>query len=326
LNEGSDEPAVTRVVGDWVVISDRGESIDAALKEQGGQSLADDATFEAALEELPNDALIRVYVDPARAIELGASKEREALSLLGLDALDFAGAWVKVKEDAAELRVTARGEGADRLLGTGEPYSSELLDKVPDDAFAFLTFRGDGSRRQLEAIRGNPLFAKGLRELEREYGIELDEVLPLLDGEVAFYARPGLLMPEFTLLLATTNESGTKAAVERVLRRVPDEPRLRVSTLDGIVVVSTAPDPVDDLGESGAKLSDRDAFEDALDAADVPERYTGLVYVDLKVAGLLAAFAGSEDMRRNLEPLRSLVAFGTKEGDEISVQAFVEID
>jgi hypothetical protein len=327
LNKRSDEPAVTRVVGDWVAISDREESIDAALKEQGGQTLADDDTFNSALEGLPDDALSHVYVDPARAIEFGADKKRNALSLLGLDALDFAGAWVKAKEDAAELAVTARGEGTDRLFGTGQPYSSELLDKVPDDAFAFLSFQGDGLRRQLEAIRGNSLFAKGLRELEREYGIELDEVLPLLAGEVAFYARPGLLMPEFTLLLATTNEVGTRAAVERVLRRVPDEPRLSVRTLDGIVVVSTAHDPADDLGESGDKLPDEDAFKDALEAAEVPEQYTGLAYVDLtKVAGLIAAFADSAEVRRNLEPLRSLVAFGTKAGDEISARAVLEID
>ena len=246
LNERSDEPAVTRVVGDWVAISDREESIDAALKEQGGRTLADDATFNSALEGLPDDALSRIYVDPARAIEfVGPGKERDALSLLGLDALDFAGAWVKAKEDAAELTVTARGEGAGRLVGTGDPYSSELLGKVPDDAFAFLSFQGDGLRRQLEAIRGNSLFAKGLRDLEREYGIELDEILRLLDGEVA----------------------------------------------------------------------------------EVPEQYTGLAYVDLtKVAALIAVYADSADVRRNLEPLRSLVAFGTKEGDEISARAVLEID
>ena len=327
LNAKSDEPAVSRVVGDWVAISDREESIDTALREEGGQTLADDDTFKSALDELPDDALSRVYVDPARAIELvGPRKEREALSMLGLDALEFAGAWVKAREDGAELAFTARGEGADRLFGTGDPYSSELLEKVPADAFAFLSFQGDGLRRQLEAIRGNPLFAKGLRELEREYGIELGQVVSLLDGEVAFYARPGLPMPEFTLLLATTNETGTKAAVERVLRGAPDQPSLSVSTLDGIVVVSTAPDPLDNLRESGAKLPDADAFEDALEAAEVPEQYTGLAYVDLtKVAGLIAAFADSDDVR-NLEPLRSLVAFGTKEGDEISARAVLEID
>jgi hypothetical protein len=90
--------------------------------------------------------------------------------------------------------------------------------------------------------------------------------------------------------------------------------------------VSTAPDPLDSLREPGAKLPDADAFEDSLEAAEVPEQYTGLAYVDLtKVAGLIAAFADSDDVR-NLEPLRSLVAFGTKERDEISARAVLEID
>ncbi len=35
LNAKSDEPAIARVVGDWVAISDREESIDAALKQHG---------------------------------------------------------------------------------------------------------------------------------------------------------------------------------------------------------------------------------------------------------------------------------------------------
>ncbi len=247
--------------------------------------------------------------------------------MLGFDALDFAGAWGKAKDDGAELGITARGEGADRLLGTSDPYASKLLDRVPDDAFAFLSLQGDGLRRQLEAIRENPLFAMGLRELEREYGIELDEVLSVLDGEVAFYARAGLPMPEFTLLVATTNEARTKAALERLVRAVRDELELSVSAMDGIVVVSTAPDPVDDLGESGDKLPDADAFKDALEAAGVPDQYTGLAYLDLtKVAVLIAAYAESAEVRRNLEPLRSLVAFGTKEGDRVSARAFLEID
>lgn len=328
LNAKSDEPAVSRVVGDWVAISDREESIDAALKERGGQALADDDTFKSALEDLPEDALSRVYVDPARAIELvGQGKERDALSMLGLDALDFAGAWTKAKEDGAELAITARGEGVDRLLGTGEPYASELLERVPDDAFAFLSFRGEGLRRSLEQLRANPPLAMGLHELEREYGIDVEELASLLDGEVAFFARPGLPIPEFTLLFETKDEADAKAAVERLLRRVPDEPKLSVGALDGIVVVSTAPDPLDDLDESGQKLADSDRYQDALAAAEAPEQYTGLAYVDLtKVAGLIAAYADSAEVRRNLEPLRSLVAFGAKEGDRISARAFLEID
>jgi Protein of unknown function (DUF3352) len=344
LNAKSDEPAVSRVVGDWVAISDREESLEAALKEEGGQTLAADDTFKSALEELPDDALSRVYVDPARAIELvGQGKERDALSLLGLDALDFAGAWAKPKGDGAELAITARGEGAGRLLGTGDPYASELLDQVPDDAFAFLSFQGGGLRGQLEAIQGNPLFAMGLRDFEREYGIELDEVLSLLDGEVAFYVRPGLPLPELTLLLASEDEAGTRDSAEQILRtaatklggEVTEQGAVTEARFEGVTVALGTTDDAVVLSTSTTvfarsvadSLADSDRYQDALEAAKVPEQYTGLAYVDLtKVAALTAAYSDSPEVRRNLEPLRSLVVFGSKEGDLVSARAFLEID
>jgi len=74
-------------------------------------------------------------------------------------------------------------------------------------------------------------------------------------------------------------------------------------------------------------LADSDRYQDALEAAKVPEQYTGLAYVDLtKVAALIAAYSDSPEVRRNLEPLRSLVVFGSKEGDFVSARAFLEID
>jgi hypothetical protein len=309
-----DEDGATRVVGDWVVAAESRSAIDAVLR-GGGASLADDENFKSAMAELPDDALSRVYVDPGRFIQLPGK-----LALLGLAGLDFAAAWANAKQDGAELAFTLRGEGADRLLGAGEPYASKLLERVPDDAFAFASFRG-------ELIQASPLFELGLRELEREYGIELDDVLSLLDGEVAFFARRGLPMPELTLLFETNDSATAKAAVEGVLRFAPDEPMLSVGALDGFVVVSTAPDPLGDLGASGPKLAESERYQDALEAAEVPEQYTGLAYVDLaKVADFIIPYGGSDDVRRNLEPLRSLVAFGTKKGDEISARAVLEID
>jgi hypothetical protein len=308
------EDAATRVVGDWVVAAESQTAIDAALR-GGGTALADDENFKSAMAELPDDALTRVYVDPGQFIQLPG-----VLALLGLAGLDFAGAWGKPRADGAELALVLSGDGADRLLGGGEPYSSTLLERVPDDALAFASFRG-------EQLRASPLFALGLRELEHEYAVELDEILPLLDGEVAFFARPGLPMPELTLLFETNNSAAAKAAVERLLRLAPDEPKLSVGALDGIVAVSTAATPLDDLGASGPKLPDSDRYQDALAAADVPDQYMGLAYVDLaKAARLIIPYGGSAEVLRNLEPLRSLVAFGTKEGDEISARAVLEID
>jgi hypothetical protein len=289
------------------------------------------------MNDLPDDALSRGYVDPARVFDLLGPDESKALGMLGLQNLEFAGAWAKAKDDGAEFAAAVRGDGAERLFGTTEPYSSRLLEKVPDDAFAFLSFQGAGLRRQLEELRSNPLFAMGLRDFERESGIKVDDVIALLDGEIAFYARPSLPIPELTLMLQTDDEARAKATVERLLQGVSDKLegfRLTVGSLDGAVVVSTSPRAVAELQQSGGKLPGSDRYEQALEAAGAPEEYTGLAYVDVSETWSLVrqylGLSGEEnqvppEVGRNIEPVRSLVAFGKQDGSLSTFLAFLEI-
>lgn len=323
LTLGEGELPGERVAGVWAVVGSSEAAIDVALK-GGGEALADDEQFTSAMDELPDDALSRIYLDPARAIDVVSPQVGR---LLGLENLDFAAAWAKAREDGAEVSVALRGEGAHRLLGTGEPYTSELLDMVPDDAFAFVSFRGQGLKGQLEQLRSNRLVASALREFEREVGIDVMELATLLDGEVAFFIRPGVPTAEFTLLLDSEDPQSAKRSIEPLLRFVPERFRITVETLDDVVVLSTSLNPLADLERPGDKLGDSDRFTEALDAAGAPDQYTGLVYVDLReAAALVGALLDSPGIRRNLEPLRTFVAYGTSEGDAASVRAFLEID
>jgi Protein of unknown function (DUF3352) len=352
LNESSDEDVISRSVGDWVAVSDRADSIDAALKQEGAETLADDESFSSALEELPADALSRVYVDPARAIYLaGQGVQGEALSMLGLEDLDFAAAWAKAKDDGAELAATLRGDGADRLLGTGEPYVSKLLDHVPADAFAFFTFRGEGVQGQVQRLRDNPLFAAGLGEFEAETGIDVDEVASVLDGEIALYVRPGIPIPEFTLLLDSADAAADRESVEQILRTAAgrlggmvteegdvttvrfEDFRVVLGTTEGAVVLSTSANVFARSATDGLAESDR--YQAALESAGAPDQYTGLAYVDVReVSELLRSYLGFADesdelppqVSRNLERLESLVAYGTEDGTLSKVVAFLEID
>jgi hypothetical protein len=355
LNASDDgDDAVTRVVDDWVAISDKQTSIDAALKEEGAQALADDAGFTAAMEELPEDALSRVYFDAAEAIEVFGSADpetRDMLRTLGLDRLDFGGAWAKAKEEGAELAFTLRGDGADRLLGTGDPYTSALLERVPEDAFAFYSFRGDAAREQFQQFQDNPLYSMGLRELERELGIEVAELVNLFDGEVVFYARSGAPIPELTLLLDSENPGDARQSAERLLRSVAERAggevtedgdittavfegfTVNLGTVEGAVVLTSAKAAFAELAKEGDKLPDSDRYQEALDAAGAPEQYTGLAWVDLAEAVALALGYGEsfgeqipEYVRRNLEPLRSLVLYGEEDGNVVSSLAFLEIE
>jgi hypothetical protein len=355
LNRGEEKPAVTRVVGDWVAISDSQAAIDAALESGGGRSLEDDPEFKAAMEKLPDDALSRFYADPAAAIDvLGSTRKdmRDAFRLLGIDGLDFAAAWAKAKASGVEVAGVLGGEGADRLLGTGDPYSSALVGKVPSDAFAFYTFRGEGVRQGLEQLRSNPLYAMALKGVERELGVSISELTDLFQGEAALYARPGLPIPELTLLLDSDNVEQARASADKALRRIAASAGadvtedgdvttavfeglpINLTSVDGMVVLTTSKQGIADLEDANVdRLPDSKAYKDALGAADAPAEYTGLAYIDLRQAlELIVGYAGisgqnlPENVSRNLEPLESFVAYGTKDGALSKSLAFLEID
>ncbi|HET8653693.1 MAG TPA: DUF3352 domain-containing protein [Gaiellaceae bacterium] len=354
-NEQEDSPEdemVARNVDGWVFLSDEETSIDAAVKGDG-EALADVQRFEDGMAELPDDALSRVYVDVAAAIDSfgGADPEiTSSLRMLGLDQIEFAGAWAKARDDGAEFAGALRGEGADKLLGAADEYSSKLLDLVPADAFAFYSFQGQGVTQQFEALRGNPLYGMALRDFEQEAGIKLDDLVRLFQGEVAFYAAPGSPIPELTLLLDADDPAAARQSAEQLLRSVAQRGGANV-TEDGDVTTAAFPGFAVNLGSigdtvvitttknailradgDGEKLADSDRYKQALDAADAPDQYTGLVYVDLvETIETVMGFAASSgetvppEVSRNLEPLRSLVAYGAKDGDLASSLVFVGI-
>lgn len=351
--EEPDDPLVARRVDDWVVVSDKEASIDAALKGEG-QALSDVETFTDGMAELPEDSLTRVYLDVAGALETFGQADPEsaqAFRMLGLNQIDFAGAWAKAHDDGAELAGTLRGEGADRLLGTADEYSSDLLDLVPADAFAFASFQGEGTAAQLEALDDNPLYATRLREFEREAGVKLTDVVRLFQGEVAFYAAPGAPIPELTLLLDAEDPAQARESAERILRSLAERMAgkvtedgdvttavfpgvsINLATFENTVVVSTTKDAIAGLQGAGEKLADTDRYKDALDAAGAPDQYTGLLWVDLQeTIDLIMGFAAASgetvpaEVSRNLEPLRSVVAYGEKDGDLGKALLFVGIE
>ncbi|HET9322462.1 MAG TPA: hypothetical protein VFO03_01170 [Gaiellaceae bacterium] len=354
-NREADTPedrVVAREVDGWVVVSDKAASIDAALKGDGGEALADVGSFQDGMAELPDDALSRVYVDLAAAFDtFGASEPAltKSLRMLGLDQIDFAGAWAKARDDGAEVAGALRGEGADKLLGATDEYSSKLLDRVPADAFAFFTFQGEGITRQVDALRDNPLYGMALGDFEQETGVTLDDVIRLFKGEVVFYAAPGAPIPELTILLDADDPTAARSSAERILRslaasgggRVTEDGGVTTAVFEGVsvnlgsaggaLVISTSKDPFREA-DAADKLADTDRYKQALEAAGAPDQYASLAYVDLaETIKVILGFASASgetvpaEVSRNLEPLRSLVAYGAKDGELATSLVFVEI-
>jgi hypothetical protein len=348
-SSSSGHTAVYREVDGWYAVAESEAELNSVLK-SGGGSLADDATFNDALDELPGDALVKAYVDGAQVAATVKEAARQGghsfdPSSLGLDKLDFITASVSAENDGVRVRAASRGAGT-KTLGPGD-YSSKLLEDVPGDAIALLAFRG-GISDQLKQLRSNPMFARQLQQLEAALGVTLDQALGLLSNEVALYVRPGLAIPEITLVLEPKDQAAALATIDKVATRLATLGGAKVTggavkTIDlgqfqihyggtgGKVVVTSGTNAIAELG-SGSKLPDSADFKQAKDAAGLPDSNGGFLYLDLKDSiPLLETLAGltgnapSSEVTENLRPLRSFLAWAAGSGDTRTFDAFLEI-
>ena len=356
LHTGS---SATREVNGWLVVSDKQEMIDRVLK-GSGSSLADDAHFKDALGKLPDDAVLKAYANGRQLSDLvdsifGGAQTAAAgggSSQFGLDKLDWLAAAVAAKDDGIGLEGDIKGTN-----GTPfdlQQYESKLISGVPADAIAFLSFHGKPGFDPFSQARQNPAFGQALREIEQALGMSLEQVFALFEHETAFYVRRGPGLPEFSLVLEAPDTEQALGTIDRLANRVAAFTHARVGTekeggldvktltygrvtlhwagFDGRVLLTTAPTGISDYRAGGDKLADDSTFKDALDAAGAPDKNGGLVYVNLADAvQLIQNYAGlaegklPADVRENLKPLRSFVAFGTSNDDVTKLGAFLAV-
>ena len=348
----------SRVVDGWLIVSDTEANLERTLK-GSGSSLADDETFKHALGEQPSDGLAKAYVSGPRLAELadmvyGGSAQTTAAggaSQFGLDKLKWIAASLAAQDDGIKL------EGDFEISDggfAGSSATSELISGVPADALVFVNFHGRSRADLLRKLRASPQLDQSLKVLEQELGMPLDDVLALFEHETAFYVRRGPGLPEFSLVLEAPDTAQALATLDRLAKRVATlvparrgeetQGGLDVKTLnfgpvtvrwagfDGRVSLTTAPTGIADYRASGDKLGDNSAFKDALDAAGAPDKTNGLFFVNVADAMELAkSYAGlgganlPPEVRENLKPLQSFVAFATSDGDLTKTTAFLEI-
>jgi Protein of unknown function (DUF3352) len=343
---GSGSKVVYREKDGWYALSDSDRTISLAL--EGNAPLADDPGFKEAMAKLPGEALVKVFVDGQRLNAVAAQSGSSASSALGLDNLKYIAAAATAEDDG--VRVSGTSNGAS--FGAGE-FASALIGDVPGDAFAFLDFKGEGTTDQLEKLKSNPQVAPALKQLKQTLGVSLDQLLGLLSGEVAFYARPGAAIPELTLALDPKDESAALSTLDTMAARIAAMSGGRVESgtqgghpvktvnfgqfaihygsVGGKIVITSGLSGIADFGQ-GDHLADSADFKEAKDAAGMPDSTGGVVYIDLKDAlPLIEGFAGlagqsvPSSTTENLRPLRSFLAWTTVSGETRTFDAFLEI-
>src|SRR5262249_30005463 len=156
---------------------------------------------------------------------------------------------------------------------------------------------------QLQKLEATPPFGQAAKQLPRAYGVSVDELLGLLDGEVAFYARSGALIPELTLALQPSDATKALETVDKLMTHLGAEAGTQVQTgtegghewktinfgqfaihygsVDGKVILTSGVNGIPDFGSSGS-LTDSADFKEAKSEAGMPDSTGGLVYIDLK--------------------------------------------
>ena len=340
---------VYREVDGWYALSNSQDAITQAV--QGNGPLADDPDFKEAMGKLPGDALAKVYVDGQRlnAIASRAGSAGVDPSTLGLDKLQYFAASVAAEDDGLHVHGASRGGSA-----TTADFASALLGGVPGDAFAFLGFDGKGTADQIEQLEKNPQAAAAFARVERVIGVSYDQVLSsLLSGEVAFYARAGVGIPELTLALAPKDASSALKTLDTIAAHLVTRSgghvesgtqgghpvktlnlgnfAVHYGSADGKVLITSGPSGIADYGQ-GDHLSDSADFKEAKDAAGMPDSTGGFLYLDVKDAlpllEGLASLSGRSlpsSTTDNLRPLRSVLAWSNASGESRTFDAFLEI-
>lgn len=345
LSKGS-SPAVHTKIDGWTAFSNDQAALDRFKADAAKGTLADDATFKAAMGKLSGDALVKAYASGASAAS--------ALGKRGLPTGTFAGSG-KLVSAVAELVPTSDGLKLDGTATTSgsklpAPATDPLLAKVPGPALAYLSFDGKGIVGQLQKALPS---AGALSPTLGKLAPLLSQLTGMLGGQNALYVRTGLgLIPEVTLVTTPASPGEGVAAIDGLLSQLGPSLKPTPLTVGSVkakelklgqfslfygaaganVIVSDQQQAFGELSAGGSKLADDATFKEAKAASGMPDSTNGFLYLSLKDAvplvESLAQLSGTQlpaKVTDNLKPLRTLNAWATTSGNDSSFTLFVEI-
>jgi hypothetical protein len=336
-------PPVHETIDGWTVFAEKQAFIDAVKSRKG--SIADDPEFKAAMKSLPDDALVRAYASTAGAqAALGRASGTIGVAgqALGPAASSkWLAAAVTAKDGAFKLELHAKS----RTASSGGSAAAGIADEIPTGAIVALSLtRGVGAL---------PASAKQqAATMSKQLGFDVGALVGALDGPVIAYLRPGIPLPEVTIAAKPAHPQEAERAIGQLIERYtkqlgsPKKVRVEGVTMEKIdlgsvgifygvagdtLVVTDSQNALAELKGSSGHLADDDVFKEAKAGSGLPDGQQGFLYVNVKDAlPALQGIAGlasqnlPPSVEANLRPLRSLLVFGTRDGDLQSFVAYVK--
>jgi len=349
-------PTVKEEVDGWTVLAESQASIDLFknLRARVG-TLAESATFDDAMEGLPDDALARAYVNADAIVSsqvAGSPLSPQAFDQLFPQGVPSVGGTVSAEEGG--LRIQATG----KTTQPTDTFEAALPDELPTGALVYVGFDNlaKGVRESLKkAGETNQQFDQQLGQIELALGLSLDrDVLPLFEqeGAIAVYpAASGSGLPGIQLVLKVDDEQQAVATIDKLLARAaqfsPGVPVPQSIDIGGVqakaveyqgttivyagfngkLVVTNAAATIEAMQGSGETLADDQTYSSARENADVPGETSGILYVNLNSALDLAQSLSEQppQVQENVEPLDSFLLYSTAGDGRVTVSGFLAI-
>jgi hypothetical protein len=315
-------------VGGWTAFAETQAALDAFTG--ATTKLAGESVYRTATAKLSPDALVHAYANGIEAQKLMhalATPEDPEQTV----PFEWASADVTASGDGLRVHAYAR-DGVVAGRTPTQPYTSRLVDEIPADALAVADFTVKpgtfqyGLPKQLRQMLGAT--AAGLAQLDQ-----------VLGGETAVYVRPGMPIPEITLVTQPNDTQQATAALEDLVKALKARAKgplamfeIHHTVIGGQLVASTSQKGLADFRSAGSKLSGETTFKDAQKAAGMPAATTGFVYANLADAiplvqafGPLLGLKLPQPLQGDLSALRTLTAFGTRTGAEQSLTVYLQV-
>jgi hypothetical protein len=334
------EEVAAGVVGDFAVIARESEykrTIDAFE----GDSLAEADEYSDAIDALEDDRLAHFWADTPGLIELArgeAGARADQLSaLVPLDDLPPVAGSFAADGDRLAVEVKARGSKLGPLTGSG---STPLLQELPGDSWAAFgsADAGETLRDAVDDFAGALGGIVVRRELQREYGLDLDRDLLDWIGHVGVFVRGTTLATlDGGVVIQPTDEDRAAEAFGKLVGAVQVEAKVRAEPVEiagadqafelddrhstrsivmargsGLVVITVGRAAAEAALGSDDRLGDTDLYSEA-------EELVGMEPGALLSMPALLELAGPQagEAQRYLEAYSAVAAGSVADGDEV---------
>jgi hypothetical protein len=308
-------------ISGWTVFTDSAPLLDLVKHHKG--KLSELPAYTAAMGRLPASAVLRAYSTTALASGLTLT---QSLPLNLPTANVKQPKWVAaaLTSSANELKLEVHTQST---AGPTTQSSADLVSQIPAGSVLAIGLGGIGH------VSGKLKVG----------GVDAQSLADALGGQAVMYVRAGLPFPEVTLAAKAKDPDKAVRDIGRLIAKQSKtkKPPLTATvdgvtmhdvalgaidiyygTFDGLFVVSDSMDAVAGLRSSGDKLK----------VPALPEQTNGFLYLDVEHAlPAIRAFAKLAKQKvpaqidANLKPLKTLVIYGTREGDVQSVFAILQV-